>query len=152
MRAALVVAFLGGVCACQRTRASSADCDAIAEAQTSAELGNYGPPAERAAAIARHRAECGAAGPVAQDCAEVVHRIHQAVQSQIDLVGSDARTMIAKMLPSMRSACEQDGWPDTLKHCVIASKPGDLDALKTCNSLMPAALQEKLQQRMAPKP
>jgi hypothetical protein len=89
------------------------------------------------------------------NCAEVVARIHQAVQHQIDLVGSAATTMMASMFPAMQEACEQDGWPDALKQCVIATTPGDLAALQACNHLMPQALQDKLQKRtskFAPKP
>jgi len=89
------------------------------------------------------------------DCSVVVTRIRQAVQSQIDAVGSDAKVMIAKMLPAMEVACVEDHWPASLVQCVIATKPADLKALNECNALMPKDLQDKLQKRMlqvAPKP
>ena len=97
----------------------------------------------------------GPAAPANVDCSVVVTRIHQAVQSQIDAVGSDAKVMIAKMLPAMEVACVEDHWPAPLVQCITATKPGDLKALGECNALMPKDLQDKLQQRMlrvAPRP
>ncbi len=82
------------------------------------------------------------------DCTQVVARIQQAVQSQIDQVGSAAKVMIDKMMPAMNIACVEDAWPDALVQCVIASKPGDLKALEKCNALMPKDLQDKLQKRL----
>ena len=45
------------------------------------------------------------------DCSIVATRIHQAVESQIDAVGSDAKILIAKMMPAMQVACVEDHWP-----------------------------------------
>jgi len=77
-----------------------------------------------------------------------VQRVQQAVQTQIDAVGSDAKVMIAKMMPVMQASCVEDHWPATLTQCIVASKPGDLSALQSCNTLMPKDLQAKLQKRM----
>jgi hypothetical protein len=82
------------------------------------------------------------------DCARVVVRIQQAVQSQIDQVGSAAKVMIDKMMPAMKIACVEDAWPDRLVQCVIATKPGDRAALEKCNALMPKNLQDQLQKRL----
>lgn len=82
------------------------------------------------------------------NCAVVVQRVQQAVQNQIDAVGSDARSMIVKMIPAMQTACVEDRWPPALTNCIVAAKPGDLGALQSCNSLMPKDLQDKLQKRM----
>lgn len=87
-------------------------------------------------------------GSAAPDCAQVVTRVHEAVQRQIDAVGSDARVMIAKMLPAMEVACVEDHWPAPLVQCITATRPGDLPALERCNALMPKDLQDKLQRRM----
>jgi hypothetical protein len=97
----------------------------------------------------------GSADKRKADCAQVATRIQQAVQSQIDQVGSAAKTMIDKMMPAMSVACVEDAWPDALVACVIATKPGDRAALETCNALMPKDLQDKLQNKLmqyAPKP
>ena len=94
-------------------------------------------------------------GSAAPDCALVVTRIREAVQSQIDAVGSDAKVLIAQMLPAMEVACTEDHWPASLVQCITATKPGDLKALEQCNALMPKDLQDKLQKRMmqvAPRP
>src|SRR5258706_8651576 len=69
------------------------------------------------------------------DCAQVVARIQQAVQSQIDQVGSAAKVLIDKMMPAMNIACVEDAWPVVLVQCVVASKPGDRKALEKCNAL-----------------
>jgi hypothetical protein len=87
-------------------------------------------------------------GSASPDCGLVVTRVQQAVQSQIDAVGSDARVMIAKMMPAMQVACVDDHWPATLVQCITATRPGDLKALEQCNGLMPKDLQDKLQKRM----
>ena len=90
-----------------------------------------------------------AGGPVpGGDCAVAIQRIQQAVQTQIDAVGSDAKVMIAKMMPQMQTACVEDQWPASLTSCIVAAKPGDLPALQQCNTLMPKPLQDKLQKRM----
>lgn len=77
-----------------------------------------------------------------------MQRVQQAVQKQIDAVGSDAKSMISKMMPAMQTACVVDRWPPALTQCIVAAKPGDLGALQACNSLMPKDLQDKLQKRM----
>ena len=84
----------------------------------------------------------------APDCGLAVTRVQQAVQSQIDAIGNDAKVMIAKMMPAMQVACVADHWPPSLVQCITATKPGDLKALEHCNSLMPKDLQDKLQKRM----
>jgi hypothetical protein len=87
-------------------------------------------------------------GSATPDCGLAVTRVQQAVQSQIDAVGSDAKVMIAKMMPAMQVACVDDHWPASLVKCITATKPGDLKALAQCNALMPKDLQDKLQKRM----
>jgi hypothetical protein len=87
-------------------------------------------------------------GSAAPDCGLAVTRVQQAVQSQIDAVGNDAKVMIAKMMPAMQVACVDDHWPASLVQCITATKPGDLKGLGQCNSLMPKDLQDKLQKRM----
>jgi hypothetical protein len=82
------------------------------------------------------------------DCGLVVDRIQQAIQAQVNLVGPDAKVMIARTLPAMKAACAADHWPRELTDCVVKTKPGDLDALMKCNALMSKDLQDKLQQRM----
>lgn len=82
------------------------------------------------------------------DCAVVVTRVQQAVQSQLDTVGSDAKIMIAQMIPAMGDACLQDHWPANLVRCIVAAKPGDLTALTQCNAMMSKDIQDKLQKRM----
>ncbi|MFT3699068.1 MAG: hypothetical protein QM831_38335 [Kofleriaceae bacterium] len=90
----------------------------------------------------------GGSASTSADCPTVVVRVQQAVQSQIDQVGDDARVMIAKMMPAMKDACVEDHWPKILTDCIVQSKPGDLAALTKCNQMMGRDLQDKLQARM----
>jgi hypothetical protein len=100
------------------------------------------------AACQRQDAEPAAGSGSDRDCAIVVTRVREAVQSQIESVGSDARITIAQMIPAMGDACLQDHWPVNLVHCIVAAKPGDLAALTQCNTLMSKDIQDKLQQRL----
>lgn len=88
--------------------------------------------------------------PPARDdaCAVVETRVREATRSQTDGVGSDAKAVIAQMLPAIREACTEDHWPPALVQCIVAAKPGDLAALGTCNAMMPKPIQDQLQQRM----
>ena len=166
-------------------RPPPADCAKVAEALASFDLGNYAPPEQRAPVVARYKTSCetamvskdeGAcldkatdkysanaclpsmfpppgAGSGTGDCVEVVQRVRQAVLS--DVAGTDAQKMIDQMLPAMQASCTEDAWPEPLKQCIIAAKPGDKAGLEKCNELMPKTLQDKLQQRMmqrAPSP
>ncbi len=48
----------------------------------------------------------------------------------------------------VRESCEVDQWPETVKKCAVEAKRGDPNALGACNQTMPAALQQKMQDRM----
>ncbi len=100
------------------------------------------------AACQRETTASGSGPGSAADCATVVVRVQQAVQVQIDKVGSDAEAMIAKMMPAMKDACVEDQWPAALTGCIVQATPGDLSALELCNRQMPKSLQDKLQARM----
>jgi hypothetical protein len=82
------------------------------------------------------------------DCAAIIRKVRALIEPTVAQVGSDARTMIDKMMPAMQQSCEQDGWPAALKQCILAATPGDLQAMKACEATMPKGLQDKLQQRM----
>jgi hypothetical protein len=84
----------------------------------------------------------------AGDCSVVAERVRAGMDTQVDKIGSDARAVIAAMVPAMHTSCVEDQWPAELTRCIVASKPGDVDALTKCNSLMSKPLQDKLQQRL----
>jgi hypothetical protein len=154
-----------------------ASCDRVAEILATLEVGNYAPREQRVASEDHHRQACAIAmvtedeakclsaatstwsaaacvprmfpkpsGATAAACKDVATRVRQAIQ--VDVVGSDARTMIEKMMPAMEASCIEDTWPASLVDCIRAAKPGDLAALERCNTMMPKELQDRLQQRM----
>jgi len=82
------------------------------------------------------------------DCAGVVAKIRASMQPQMQNLGSDGARMVDKMMPAMRESCEQDGWPETMKRCILASPSGDMNAMQRCSNDMPKAVQDKLAQRM----
>lgn len=84
----------------------------------------------------------------AGDCSVVAERVRAGMETQVDKIGSDARAVIAAMIPAMQASCVEDKWPAELTRCIVSSKPGDVDALTKCNSLMSKPLQDKLQQRL----
>lgn len=92
----------------------------------------------------------GTANPA--DCTTVGVRVQEAVQSQVDHVGADAKLMIARLIPATKTACVEDHWPADLTKCIVDATPGDLPALNACNRMMSKELQDKLQARMLLKP
>ena len=154
-----------------------ASCDRVAETLATLEVGNYASREARVKSEDHHRQACAIAmvtedeakcltkakstwaaaacvprmfpkpsGATAAACKEVAARVRQAIR--VDVVGSDARTMIEKMMPAMEASCIEDAWPASLVACIRAAKPGNLAALEHCNTMMPKELQDRLQQRM----
>lgn len=55
--------------------------------------------------------------------------------------------MLEAAMTAMKDSCEQDGWPDSLKQCIVSA--GDnTDAMTRCNGQMPPDIQQKLTDRM----
>lgn len=167
------------VAACQsKGPASTGDCQAVGEHAAAFELGNYAPPEERAPTIARMVERCRSAGidakqaacviaakdtwtaaacapklfpdvKVGGDCDQLASRMGAELSVQM---GSSSdpkiRSMVERMIGSVRSSCEQDGWPPALKACALAA-PEMLKGMNACEHLVPPALQQKLQARMA---
>jgi hypothetical protein len=48
----------------------------------------------------------------------------------------------------VRESCEQDQWPASVKQCALKLKPGDPSGAGTCNQVLSARLQQKMQARM----
>ncbi|CAN5191865.1 hypothetical protein BH11MYX1_BH11MYX1_14380 [soil metagenome] len=82
------------------------------------------------------------------DCVIVVERVQAGMETQVDKIGSDAREVIKAMIPAMQTSCVEDKWPSELTQCIVKAKPGDVDALTKCNSMMSKSLQDKLQTRL----
>jgi hypothetical protein len=160
-------------------RPPPADCTAVAEGLASMDLGNYAEPEERAPVVSKYRAACDKAYVskeqgecfakattkwAAQECAPDMfpelkssgsgdcQQIAQRVRAQMgsSMTGSDPQTaqMFEKVMRVVKESCEQDAWPDGFKKCVLAAG-NSADAMSACNSQMPAALQQKMTERMA---
>ncbi|HLL25095.1 MAG TPA: hypothetical protein VK427_23330 [Kofleriaceae bacterium] len=85
-----------------------------------------------------------------RNCSPVVERLETMLKGQVK--GLDAPQMkqwLDTTLRVMRESCEQDAWPDAVKQCILAAPASpDGDALQTCNTQFPPALQAKLQARL----
>ena len=172
MRALAALVMLA---ACER--GAPGDCAAVADNLASFELGNYAPPEQRAPVIEQQRKRCEDAhvtkaeqaclvkatskwaaarcaprlypdiAPMSDsECTEVQTRVRQALDKQ---VGQDPtqRAQMDKMLGVLKEACEQDGWPESLRQCVIAAPPGDMAAVDKCSAQMPKELETKVTER-----
>lgn len=161
---------MSGVC----VRPPPADCAAVAELLLSLEVGNYASREERAGKLPAKRALCEqhrisvdeaaclakvsdtwSAGdcvprlfPRAEGggCEPVMVRIRAAIAGA---AGSDptAAPMVAKMMTILEQSCVEDEWPEPLRRCFLASRPGDLEAFSACEKVTPPALREKIEQR-----
>ena len=100
---------------------------------------------------AKSKLDDPAGDPDAIDCGRVADAIRAAY--------TDAQKATFQSQPKMarwfettqrivRESCEQDRWPESVKQCAVAARPGDPQALATCNQAMPADLQQKMQDRM----
>ena len=166
---------LSNVC----VRPPPADCTNVAETFASFDLGNYAEPEERAPVVAKYKAACekvyvskeeGECIDKARDkwtaeqcapkmfppsgnkgdCKQVVARISNALQGQLQNANDPSmKQWFDTTLSVMQQSCEQDGWPEPLKKCILSTQDvTGVDAMQTCNGQMPPALQAKLQQRM----
>jgi hypothetical protein len=82
-------------------------------------------------------------------CAVVTSRMRAAVLAQIGSAGSAGHAAVERMLPVIRAACEQDGWPPRVVQCISATKVGDMESFQACSNQLPKPLQDKLAQRLA---
>jgi hypothetical protein len=89
--------------------------------------------------------------PVAlTDCKLVMERTRAAVASEMPAdSGSAGAKMIDKMMAIMEKACAEDGWPESVRTCVLGTRAGDMPALQKCNQALPQEMQDKLSARMS---
>jgi hypothetical protein len=82
------------------------------------------------------------------DCPMVIAKIRASMQQTYANVNDpQTQQMMAKAMTATQQSCEQDGWPDALKKCVLATANG-VDGMGACNQQMPPALQQKMAERM----
>lgn len=84
------------------------------------------------------------------DCKLVIDRTRAAVASEMPGdSGSAGAVMLDKMMTIMLKACSEDGWPESVRTCVLATRAGDMPALQKCNQALPQDMQDKLTARMS---
>lgn len=84
------------------------------------------------------------------DCKRVIGRTRAVVVSEMPAdSGSAGAVMIDKMMTIMEKACTEDGWPESVRTCVLGTRSGDMAALQKCNEALPQDMQDKLTARMA---
>ncbi|MEO8700971.1 MAG: hypothetical protein ABI867_13065 [Kofleriaceae bacterium] len=92
-----------------------------------------------------------AAGSGSGDCVKVRDKIRAAYNAQ-QVASFNSQPSTAKWfeltMQVVQQSCEQDGWPDAVKQCILAGTANNPNALQACNQTMPPALQQKLQDRM----
>jgi hypothetical protein len=88
--------------------------------------------------------------PGLNDCKLVIARTRAAVAAEMPAdSGSAGAVMFDKMMTIMEKACIEDGWPDTVRSCVLETRAGDMAALQKCNATLPQDMQDKLTARMS---
>jgi hypothetical protein len=88
--------------------------------------------------------------PGLTDCKLVIGRTRAAVSAEMPGdSGSAGAVMIDKMMTIMEKACIEDGWPESVRSCVLATRAGDMAALQKCNQTLPQDMQDKLAARMS---
>lgn len=160
-------------------RPPPADCKAIGEQLASIDLGNYAEVETRTPVVAKYTAACEKAYVTKEqgeciekvsdtwgasqcapdmfpelkstggsDCQTIANRIRAQMGKQMS--GADPQTtqLFNKMMTVIKTSCEQDGWPGPFKQCVLAAGENQ-DAMNKCNGLMPAAMQQKMTERMS---
>jgi hypothetical protein len=176
VRGFLALVLLAG---CQRTdpaQTAASNCAKVAEQLASFEVGAHAPPAQRAQAVAKHRAACESVGitgdevacldrardtwaaraclpklfpaHAAAGCGTFTARLRQAVQAQAGADSAASLAAIDGMLPIMKASCEQDHWPASILSCVAEAAPGDMNAFQRCSALLSKDLQDKLSTRL----
>jgi hypothetical protein len=86
--------------------------------------------------------------PPAAGCAEVAARIGDTLRPQLAPDDRRMAEMFEGAIGVMRASCEEDGWPEAVKRCLLDATPPSPDALAACNQQMPAELQQQIQARM----
>jgi hypothetical protein len=134
--------------ACEGAALTAAEHTCIARATDTWSVRACAPRMFEPSAQAATAGAAAGAG-VAASCDEVMTRMRAAIVATMPADASGGGTkMLDRMMGVMTTACSEDGWPDALKRCVVATKPGDMPALQACNENMPQDLQDKLAERM----
>lgn len=84
------------------------------------------------------------------DCDAIARKIGEAMRKQYGSgpsVPPDMQRMADRVAGALRTSCAQDGWPDALKACMLATRD-ILDDGKACEKLTSPELTAKLQARL----
>jgi hypothetical protein len=81
------------------------------------------------------------------ECATVASRMRAAVMKEVGDGGSAAAAQMAKLMPIIQAACNEDHWPQAILKCFVDGTPGDMNVFTACSNQLPKPLQDKLAQR-----
>ena len=80
-------------------------------------------------------------------CARIVTRLRLAAMRELPpILDSGTQLLVSQAMTEARTSCDEDGWPDALKHCALAT-PDIADALSTCREHISPALHAKVSAR-----
>ena len=148
-------------------------CAAVADKLAALALGSDATPADRATFVAAQLVACTAADVTvaegecigkatdrwlaarcaprlfpdaapseAADCGDVIARLTRAIP---DLSAGDGSIQLMAVL---KVSCVEDGWPDTLKRCMLDAKADPTGGFKACSQNMPPAIKDKVTARI----
>jgi hypothetical protein len=82
------------------------------------------------------------------DCAAIIARTKATMETQAAYLNNPStKQWFDLSMQVMQQSCEQDHWPDSLKHCMLAND-GTPAAMQICNQQMPPELQQAMQLRL----
>ncbi|HVV87688.1 MAG TPA: hypothetical protein VHE35_31820 [Kofleriaceae bacterium] len=89
----------------------------------------------------------GAGGSAATACPKVVAKLKSGIEQAL---GTDeqAEAMAEKSAAILAASCAEDGWPGSLRACIVAAPEDDVQAFAACEDAAPAAIKQKLDERM----
>ena len=82
------------------------------------------------------------------DCAAIAGKIRSAIAAQMGASPDpQVRQMLDQVARALEPSCAQDGWPEPLKACLMASD-GSMASFDACDHLVPPALKARMAERM----
>ena len=76
-----------------------------------------------------------------------IHMKKNVEMTEVGSAGSAAAAQMAKLMPIIQAACNEDHWPQAVLKCFVEGKPGDINVFSACSNQLPKELQDKLAYR-----
>jgi hypothetical protein len=75
------------------------------------------------------------------DCAHVIAALRRG-----DGAKAAGSAVVERVTAAMQASCDQDGWPDAVRRCVVAAKTEA--EIRRCNEQLPKDVKDKLAKRL----